>query len=78
MIKFEIYRENTDRGNGIAMFRDGTMIWAQERGIFGRNLDTGGFTNIMPGFRAFQPNDLIARARGGLYFTDPGPRPALP
>jgi gluconolactonase len=72
-----IYRENTDRGNGIAMYRDGTMIWAQERTIAWRNLDRGGFTSITPGFRLFQPNDLIATAKGGLYFTDPGPRPVV-
>src|SRR5262249_2188350 len=24
------------------------------------------------------PNDLIVDARGGIYFTDPGPRPIVP
>jgi gluconolactonase len=73
-----VYRENTDRGNGIAMYRDGTMIWAEERRLSTKDLFGGGYRSITPGFRAFQPNDLIATAKGGVYFSDPGPRPVVP
>src|SRR5258708_8024122 len=38
----------------------------------------GGYMNVTPGFRLFQPNDLIVDAKGGIYFTDPGPRPVVP
>ena len=76
--KIAVYRENTDRGNGIAMYRDGTMVWAEERRLSWKNQVNGGYSSITPGFRAFQPNDLIMTAKGGIYFTDPGPRPVVP
>jgi gluconolactonase len=73
-----VYRENTDRGNGIAMYRDGTMVWAEERRLSWKNQAGGGYMSITPGFRLFQPNDLIMDSKGGIYFTDPGPRPVVP
>jgi gluconolactonase len=76
--RISVYRENTDRGNGIAMYRDGTMIWAEERRISTKDLYGGGYRSIIGNFRVFQPNDLIATAKGGVYFTDPGPRPVVP
>ena len=76
--KIAVYRENTNRGNGIAMYRDGTMVWAEETRLSWKNQANGGYASITPGFRAFQPNDLIATAKGGIYFTDPGPRPVVP
>jgi gluconolactonase len=72
-------RENTNRGNGIALMRDGTMLWAEGDGPrISKKNPNGGYMNIMPGFRLFQPNDLIVDAKGGIYFTDPGPRPVVP
>jgi gluconolactonase len=76
--KVSVYRENTDRGNGIAMYRDGTMVWAEERRLSWRDQFGGGYVSITPGFRLFQPNDLIMDRKGGIYFTDPGPRPVVP
>jgi gluconolactonase len=76
--KIWVYRENTDRGNGIAMYRDGTMVWAEERRLSWKNQFGGGYMSITPGFRLFQPNDLIMDRKGGIYFTDPGPRPVVP
>jgi len=78
MGKIFVYRENTDRGNGIGMYRDGTMVWAEERRLSWKNQANGGYSSITPGFRLFQPNDLIMDAKGGTYFTDPGPRPVAP
>src|ERR1700741_497992 len=75
--KIAVYRENTDRGNGIAMYRDGTLVWAEEQRLSWKNQANGGFSSITPGFRLFQPNDLIMTAQGGIYFTDPGPRPVV-
>jgi gluconolactonase len=76
--KIAVYRENTDRGNGIAMYRDGTLVWAEERRLSWKNQANGGYSSITPGFRLFQPNDLIMDSKGGIYFTDPGPRPVVP
>jgi gluconolactonase len=77
--KIAIERENTNRGNGIALMRDGTMLWAEGDGPrIAKKNPNGGYMNITPGFRLFQPNDLIVDAKGGIYFTDPGPRPVVP
>lgn len=78
--KITIARFNTNRGNGIAMTRDGDMLWAEGDGprISTLNKVNGGYRNLLPGFRLFQPNDLIVNSKGGIYFTDPGPRPVVP
>jgi len=75
-----IHRELTNRSNGIAFMRNGDLVWAEGDGprISTINKVSGGFTNLMPGFRLFQPNDLIVDDKGGIYFTDPGPRPVVP
>jgi len=75
-----MHREMTNRGNGIAFLRNGDMAWAEGDGprISTLNKVNGGYRNMMPGTRLFQPNDLIADDRGGIYFTDPGPRPVVP
>ena len=77
--KLSIERENTNRGNGIALMRDGTMLWAEGDGPrIAKKNPNGGYMSVTPGFRLFQPNDLIVDAKGGIYFTDPGPRPVVP
>jgi gluconolactonase len=75
-----IHRELTNRSNGIAFMRNGDLVWAEGDGprLTTVNKVNGGFRNLMPGFRLFQPNDLIADDKGGIYFTDPGPRPVVP
>lgn len=75
-----LQRESTNRGNGIAFTRNGDMLWAEGDGprISTLNKINGGYRNLMPGTRLFQPNDLIADDKGGIYFTDPGPRPVVP
>jgi len=75
-----VHRELTNRSNGLAFTRNGDLMWAEGDGprITIVNKTNGGFRNLMPGFRLFQPNDLIADDKGGIYFTDPGPRPVVP
>jgi gluconolactonase len=75
-----LHREVTNRGNGIAFMRNGDMVWAEGDGprISTLNKINGGYRNMMPGVRLFQPNDLIVDDKGGIYFTDPGPRPVVP
>lgn len=77
--KITLEREGTNRGNGIALAPDGTMLWAEGDGPRISKLDKmRGYVNALPGFRLSQPNDLIVDAKGGIYFTDPGPRPVVP
>ena len=76
--KISIFREFTNRGNGIALTRDGDMVWAEGDGPRILKRTKTGFVNLSAGVRLFQPNDLIADDRGGIYFTDPGPRPVVP
>lgn len=78
--KLTVERFDTHRSNGIALTRDGDLVWAEGDGPRLSKLDKirGGYMSLTPGFRLFQPNDLIVDAKGGIYFTDPGPRPVVP
>ena len=71
-----IERERTDRSNGIAFTPDGDLVFAAGPDISKKT--NRGYISLTPGFRLFQPNDLIVDAKGGIYFTDPGPRPVVP
>jgi gluconolactonase len=75
-------RENTNGANGIALDKAGELLFAEGDGkrISKRNKD-GGMTTLTEGPAGkplFAPNDLILDAKGGIYFTDPGPRPVVP
>ena len=78
--KITIFGVGTNRGNGIEFDRQGAMLWAEgDSGrILKQDMQKGGYTNLTQGTRLFQPNDLIVDAKGGVYFTDPGPRPVVP
>lgn len=78
--KITVERFDTHRSNGIALAPTGEMIWAEGDGprISTLNKVNGGYRSLTPGFRLFQPNDLIVDSKGGIYFTDPGPRPVVP
>ncbi len=74
----EVYRENTDGANGLAFDRQGRLVAAQGAGgRIGAFVENGGITPLAErtGDDGYAPNDLILDASGGLYFTDPGPRP---
>src|SRR5262249_17774036 len=80
--KIGVVRENTNGANGLALTKDGELLFAEGDGkrITKRNKD-GGITVLTegpPGVPLLAPNDLIVDARGGIYFTDPGPRPVVP
>jgi gluconolactonase len=75
-------RENTNGANGIAVTKDGELLFAEGEGkrISKRGKD-GTMTTLTegpPGKPLLSPNDLIVDAKGGIYFTDPGPRPVVP
>ena len=74
--------ENTQGANGLALTRGGDLIAAEgdARRISKRGRD-GKVTPVSESFKGAQhlsPNDVIADVRGGVYFTDPGPRPVVP
>jgi gluconolactonase len=80
--KISVARENTNGANGLALTRDGELLFAEGDGkrITKRNRDgtVAVLTEGPPGAPLLAPNDLIADAKGGIYFTDPGPRPVAP
>jgi len=80
--KFEVVRRDTTRANGIAFTRNGEMVWADGDGPrLSIGKPGGPVTQLTDGFidgrKFIQPNDLIADDKGGIYFTDPGPRPVV-
>ena len=75
-------RENTNGANGIALNKAGELLFAEGVGkrISKRNKD-GSVTTLTEGPAGkplLSPNDVILDAKGGIYFTDPGPRPVVP
>ncbi len=80
--KISMVRENTNGANGLALTRDGELLLAEGDGkrITKRNKD-GTITIVTegpPGVPLLAPNDLLVDSKGGIYFTDPGPRPVVP
>jgi gluconolactonase len=80
--KIAVIREETNGANGLALTKDGELLFAEGGGkrISKRGKD-GTITTLTegaPGIPLLAPNDLIVDAKGGIYFTDPGPRPVVP
>jgi gluconolactonase len=80
--KISLVREQTNGANGLAFTRDGDLLAAEGDGkrISKRSRD-GAITAITESFEGkpfLAPNDLIVDDKGGIYFTDPGPRPVVP
>jgi gluconolactonase len=80
--KIAVVRENTNGANGLALTKDGHLLAAEGDGKRITRLDPDGkVATVTQGSedRPFlAPNDLIVDANGGIYFTDPGPRPVVP
>jgi gluconolactonase len=80
--KIALIRDQTNGANGLALTRDGDLLAAEGEGkrISKRSRD-GTVTTVVEGTEGrpfLSPNDLILDAKGGIYFTDPGPRPVVP
>jgi gluconolactonase len=80
--EISIVREQTKGANGLAVTREGDLLAAEGDGkrISKRSRD-GTVTTVTEGSEGkpfLAPNDLILDAKGGMYFTDPGPRPVVP
>ena len=75
-----VWRENTNGANGLFFARNGRLLAAEGAGR--RIVAVTPDKRAMPLATAFNgqplrgPNDVIADSRGGIYFTDPAPRPA--
>jgi gluconolactonase len=80
--KISLYRSATNGTNGLALMRDGSLIGAEGDGKkiskAGPNGVAATVTTGPAGNGLMAPNDLIADAKDGIYFTDPGPRPIVP
>jgi gluconolactonase len=80
--KISVVREQTDGANGLALTKDGDLLAAEGDGKRISRLDRDGkvttVTDGIEGKPLLAPNDLIVDAKGGIYFTDPGPRPVVP
>lgn len=74
-----VFREKTNVTNGLAYLPNGDLIGAESGGRrIVRIAANGDYSELTRGAGAaplMSPNDLIADAKGGVYFTDPGPRP---
>jgi gluconolactonase len=80
--KIVLIREQTNGANGLALTKDGELLAAEGEGkrISRRSRD-GTVTMVTEGIEGkpfLSPNDLILDAKGGIYITDPGPRPVVP
>jgi len=80
--KISMVRENTNRTNGLAYLSNGDVIGAESDGKRIVKMTADGHVSEMTrgdGTRPLMaPNDVIADANDGIYFTDPGPRPVVP
>src|SRR5882757_2529437 len=77
--KITLIREQSTGANGLALTKDGDLLAAEGDGrrISKRSRD-GTVTNGIEGKPFIWPNDLFPDAKGGIYITDPGPRPVVP
>src|SRR5262245_58789471 len=80
--KISVYRSATNGTNGLALLRDGSLVGAEGTGKRISKADPRGsastLTEGIAGMGLMAPNDLIVDSKGGIYFTDPGPRPVVP
>lgn len=79
--KIDLIREQTNGANGLALMREGDLLAAEGDGkrISKRSRD-GTLTTVTEGIAGkpfLAPNDLILDTKGGIYITDPGPRPVV-
>ena len=74
------WRENARGTNGLFLLRDGRLLAAEQGGARIVSMTSDG--RVIPLATQFAgrplraPNDLIPDSKGGIYFTDPAPRPA--
>jgi|SRR5687768_10640639 gluconolactonase len=79
--KISVFREKSNNANGLAYTPGGELVAAEGLGKrISRIGPDGSATELTTGDGQrplMAPNDLIVDAKGGIYFTDPGPRPIV-
>lgn len=74
------FLENSNGSNGLARFSNGDIVSVQTvRPAIGIVYPVGRARTLVDQFEGKplnRPNDLVADSQGGIYFTDPGARPA--
>lgn len=81
MRKISLFREPTGGMNGMALMKDRTLLGAEGEVKRISKAARGVATPLTQGSASqplLAPNDLIVDAKGGIYFTDLGPRPLVP
>ncbi len=81
--EMKVFRSDTDSVNGLAFDLNGDLLGAEMGGKRIIRMDSrGNVTPVATRTQAGEPflrtNDLIVDRRGGIYFSDPGPRPVIP
>jgi gluconolactonase len=75
-----VWRKDTKGSNGLFLTKNGRLLAAESTGPrIAAVAPDGRVTVLAPqagGKPLRAPNDLIADSKGGIYFTDPAPRPA--
>ena len=75
-----VFRENTNGTNGLFLLKDGRLLGAEGGGkrviAMAPNGTVTPLATASRGMPLRGPNDVIADGKGGIYFTDPAPRPA--
>lgn len=75
-----VWRENTNGTNGLFRLNDGRLLAAESTGPRIVSVTADGRVTALAtqfgGKPLRAPNDLIRDGTGGIYFTDPAPRPA--
>lgn len=78
--RISVVRENTRGMNGQVLLKDGRLLGAEQKGRrIVAIMPDGGIASLATAFQGKplrSPNDLIPDRNGGIYFTDPAPRPA--
>jgi len=73
---FSVFRENSQKSNGLTLSKDGELLACEETTKKIVSIDRNGnviaaLATSFNGTVFNKPNDLIADAKGGIYFTDP-------
>ena len=75
-----VWREDTKGTNGLFLLKDGRLLGAEGGGARVVAVTPDGRVTALAtqssGKPLRSPNDLIADKKGGIYFTDPAPRPS--
>ncbi len=79
--KITAFRDKTNGTNGLALDRGGVLHGVEGEGKRLSRVEADGTVAVLTagpgGAPLLAPNDLLFDARGGIYYTDPGPRPIV-